>query len=315
MKTTLLDRFKGSLIGLTVGDALGGKFEGQTAAHIHARVPSLDALMQYPAKSLWYTDDTQMMIGVAETLITYQSMEEEALCKAFVQNYVPSRGYGQGARAVLEAMEEGRDYHFTANNIFPGGSYGNGAAMRVAPIGLFFRDHPEELISQARLSALPTHTHPLGIEGAIILAGAVGYVSSIDSIDKNTFLDHLFTVSSSSVFQEKIELTRRISRPEAIIQLGNGIAAQESVITAIACFLQSPDSFEETIGHAIFLGGDTDTLAAMAGAISGAYLGIDAIPKDLIAKLEDSPKGKAYIFDLAHKLFDLYADKSGSLIL
>ena len=90
--------------------------------------------------------------------IEKQEIEESSLCRAFVSNYVPSRGYGFGARRVLEAMEEGRDYRQVAESHFPGGSFGNGAAMRVAPVGLLFRDDPERLCQEARLSALPTHT-------------------------------------------------------------------------------------------------------------------------------------------------------------
>src|ERR1700722_13758591 len=103
-----------------------------------------------------------MAIGIAETLVTHGQIIEERLCEAFVANYVPSRGYGRGARAVLEAMEEGRDYRQVAEHHFPGGSYGNGAAMRVAPVGLLFRDDRVQLWEQARLSALPTHLHLLG---------------------------------------------------------------------------------------------------------------------------------------------------------
>ena len=153
----LQGRFRGCLLGLAVGDALGGRFEARTAEHIREKVPTVAALVEYPQDELWYTDDTQMAIGVAEALLDHGQIVEEHLCRAFVANYVPSRGYGWGARAVLDAMEEGRDYRQVAAAHFPGGSYGNGAAMRVAPVGLLFRDHPELLWEQARLSALPTH--------------------------------------------------------------------------------------------------------------------------------------------------------------
>jgi len=130
---TLEDRFLGCLLGLAIGDALGGKFEAQDAEAIRQRFPTGGALMGYPQEEIWYTDDTQMAIGVAETLVAHGQIVEEQLCAAFVANYVPSRGYGRGARAVLEAMEDGRDYLAVAEQYFPGGSYGNGAAMRVAP--------------------------------------------------------------------------------------------------------------------------------------------------------------------------------------
>ena len=305
MKTNLRKRFQGSLIGLAVGDALGGKFEGQDASYIQSRLPNLDALIHYPAESLWYTDDTQMMIGVAETLLTNGSIQEERLCKAFVENYVPSRGYGRGARAIIEAMEEGRDYQLVAKTIFTGGSYGNGGAMRVAPVGLRFHLTPDRLIEQAILSALPTHTHPLGIEGTTLMAIAVGLaLTQADDLNQAEFVSTLLKEAKQSEFKERLEKLAKIRFASEIPQLGNGIAAHESVVTAIACFLVNRDSFSQTIAEAIFLGGDTDTIAAMAGALSGAYLGIDEIPSHLIDKLEDTPKGKAYLFDLANQLFE-----------
>src|SRR5688572_10798471 len=103
----LRDRFEGCLLGLAIGDALGGLFEAQTADGIRGRFPSTEKLIAYPQEEIWYTDDTQMAIGVAEALIERGEIVEEVLCRAFVANYVPSRGYGRGARAVLDAMEDG----------------------------------------------------------------------------------------------------------------------------------------------------------------------------------------------------------------
>ena len=143
--STLKERFEGCLLGLAVGDALGGMFEAQSADAIQTRFSSIDQLIAYPREELWYTDDTQMAIAVAEALIDRGEILEDELCRSFVADYVPSRGYGRGARAVLDAMEEGRDYREIAEQYFPGGSYGNGAAMRVAPIGLVFRNDHKRL--------------------------------------------------------------------------------------------------------------------------------------------------------------------------
>src|SRR3984893_7339987 len=148
-ESVLRDRFRGCLLGLAIGDALGGKFEAQSAEAIRARFPTVEHLIGYPQEEIWYTDDTQMAIGVAETLAADGQIIEEHLCQAFVANYVPSRGYGRGARAVLEAMEDGRDYREVAEQYFPGGSFGNGAAMRVAPVGLLFRDDDDQIREQA----------------------------------------------------------------------------------------------------------------------------------------------------------------------
>lgn len=100
----LQDRFRGCLLGLAVGDALGGLFEAQTSESITARFSTLSDLIDYPQEELWYTDDTQMMLGVAETLVSCAAIDESELCRAFVANYVPSRGYGRGTRVVIEAM-------------------------------------------------------------------------------------------------------------------------------------------------------------------------------------------------------------------
>lgn len=306
LSDSLQDRFRGCLLGLAIGDALGGKFEAQTADAIRARFPSAAALIGYPQEEIWYTDDTQMAIGVAETLAAYGEIVEQRLCEAFVANYVPSRGYGRGARAVLDAMEDGRDYRQVAEQYFPGGSYGNGAAMRVAPIGLVFRDDRQRLWEQARLSALPTHVHFLGIEGAQLLAFAVALASQTDVFHRDAFFGELLSACQSEPYRERIERAAAVRSPDDLAGLGNRIEALESVPTAIASFGLTPDSFEKTIANVIFLGGDTDTLAAMAGAIAGAYLGASQLPQRLVGLLESSPKGREYLIELADKLANAY---------
>src|SRR4029078_7179155 len=142
-------------------------------------------------------DDTQMAIGVAETLVECGRIDEDEICRRFAATYHPQRGYGRGARIVLEAMLAGHDHKFLAANHFPGGSFGNGAAIRVAPVGLMFRHTHDKLWEQARLSALPTHVHPLAIEGAQLLALAVGLASAADPIDRDEFFTILANRCSS----------------------------------------------------------------------------------------------------------------------
>src|SRR5215831_3571135 len=84
--------------------------------------------------------------------------------------------------------------------------------------------------------------------------------------------------------------------------LGNRIAALESVPAALASFALTPESYAEAVGNVILLGGDTDTLAAMAGALAGAYLGAERLPQRLVGLLESSPKGRAYLVELADNL-------------
>jgi poly(ADP-ribose) glycohydrolase ARH3 len=307
MAPTLREGFRGCLLGLALGDALGGRFEAQSAEAIRQRFPTVAELFDYPSDELWYTDDTQMALGVAETLIAHGEIIESELCKAFVTNYVPSRGYGRGARAVLEAMEEGRDHNAVAERYFPGGSFGNGAAMRVAPIGLRFRNDPQRIKEQARLSALPTHRHPLGIEGARLLALGVGLASQLEEIQPPAFLGLLLEHCSLADFRQRLQLAQAVRCPADLAALGNGIEAIESVPTALASFALTPCSYSETVGNVILLGGDTDTLAAMAGALCGAYLGVQGLPSRLIDLLESSPKGRDYLVQLADSLHDAIA--------
>jgi len=301
------------LLGLAVGDALGGRFEAQSPEWIAQRYSTFQAMIDRPpVDTLDYTDDTQMTIGVAETLIEHGEIKEEALCRAFVKNYVPSRGYGSGARRVLDAMEEGQDYKAVAESHFPGGSYGNGAAMRVAPVALLFHQDLDAVWEQGRRSALPTHLHPLGIEGAQLLATAIALLTRDCYVDRTPLLRELRSRCHCEEFRAKLERLEVLQSPDELSQLGNGIAALESVATAIGSFLLSPDCYGTTIGRVILLGGDTDTIACMAGALSGAHLGVNAIPAHLLAMLEDHEgfKGRSYLDELARKLFQRHQESA-----
>jgi poly(ADP-ribose) glycohydrolase ARH3 len=300
----LEERFVGCLLGLAVGDAVGGLFEGQSPDWIARRFPTPAALLEGPLLDMiHYTDDTQMAIGVAETLVAVGRIEEEALCRAFVTNYVPSRGYGYGARRVLEAMEEGNDYQAVAQTHFPGGSYGNGAAMRVAPVGLFFHDDLDRAWEEARLQSLPTHRHLFGIEGAQVLAVAVGLCVRGD-LEREPFFGELTARCRTREWRDKLAQAAAVTGPEGLAGLGNRITALESVATAVACFRSAAEDYATAVGRAVLLGGDTDTIAAMTGALAGAYLGVGGVPGRWLGLLEEegSVKGRSYLEVLARDL-------------
>jgi poly(ADP-ribose) glycohydrolase ARH3 len=301
------DRFAGCLLGLAVGDALGAPYEGLTHADIFFQFGSPDSLVKNPSgDALFYTDDTEMMLGVAETLAECGRIEDEQLCRAFTENYHPERGYGQGARRVIEAMRKGKDHRTLAATLLPGGSFGNGAAMRVAPVGLLFADSSEELWEQARLSALPTHTHPLGIEGAQLLAVAVAWALKATAFDRKAFYHDLLARATTEEFRWHLEVAAKLKPGDSLAGLGSTLHAHRSVVTAMACFATAPGDFERVMSRAIGLGDDTDTVAAMAGALVGAFAGVSAIPPELLAKLEDGPaKGRSHIADLAARLHEL----------
>lgn len=295
-----LERFLGGLFGLAVGDALGAPFEGVPADHIFfVAGPIHELLAQTPDETFRYTDDTQMMIGVAEALLEDGEMRAETLARRFAANYEPDRGYGQGARQLVEAMAAGDNWDALAETIFPGGSFGNGAAMRVAPVGLLFAPNLQKVAEQARASALPTHRHPLGIEGAELLALAVALAAEGPPLDRARFYRALLDHCRYEEFRWQLRAARKLRPHQSLAFLGNSLPAHRSVVTSIACFTATPTSFEAVMASAISLGDDTDTLAAMAGALSGAHLGLSAIQPRWGEQVENA----AYIRALAERLY------------
>jgi poly(ADP-ribose) glycohydrolase ARH3 len=203
-------------------------------------------------------------------------------------------------------MAQGEDTGSLAATIFPGGSLGNGAAMRAAPIGLLFCHDLDLVRKQACLSALPTHVHPIGIEGAQLLAQAVALAAREEAFDRRAFYRTLLTACRSEEFRWALKAASRLRRLHSLAFLGSSLEAHRSVVTAIACFTVSPDSYEEIIARAISLGDDTDTVAAMAGAIAGAHLGIEGVPSLALGQLENGAQGRTAIEDLARRLHDAY---------
>ena len=306
------DRFAGCLLGQAVGDALGSPYEGLPADFIYWTYgPVRELFDQHPAEVLRYTDDTQMMIGVAEALVESGEIDGDALLERFAHNYQPERGYGTGARRILECVAGGGDGRHLAERVFPGGSFGNGAAMRAAPVGLLFCHDLTRVAEQARLSALPTHRHPLGIEGAELFALAVALAAQGPPFRRGRFYRALEARCTSEEFRWQVRAARDLRRGNSLGFLGSSLPAHRSVVTAIACFTTSPDSFEEAVTAAVALGDDTDTLAAMAGALVGAHLGLGGVPARWVDRLEGGPQGAGYLRELAAGLHRRYAEGGG----
>ena len=205
-----------------------------------------------------YTDDTVMTLAVAEALIeagpkadTDKISSECAKWMRELGNRYTGRGYGGRFAQWLSDPTMG-----------PYNSFGNGSAMRVSSIGWLF-DTMEETIRMAELSASVTHNHPEGIKGAIAIAAAIFMARNKASKEEIRAEIEKITGYDLSTSYEDYQRQRIRSA-----------ICQDTVPEAIAAFLEA-ESFEDTIRKAIVLGGDTDTLAAMAGSIAEAYYGID----------------------------------------
>jgi poly(ADP-ribose) glycohydrolase ARH3 len=307
--TEVLDRFRGSLLGGAVGDALGAPFEGRSA------VPFME-FMRFAgaAGPLRYTDDTHMTLTLAETLIDSGGVvDPDLLLFAFAAAYEaePWRGYGPGPPQVFRRHASGMSWRTAASSLHGGrGSLGNGGAMRVSPVALLAHDDPALLVALAKASAEVTHTHPVGWGAAVLQAGAIAAAlgSAGDALDPRTVVELARGVASDRHLRKGVERMGRIVEQGGSIpeDLGTGVEADQAVPAAIAAFLRCPDSFPDAIAQAVCLGGDTDTIASMVGALAGARLGVHAIPESWVDRLE----GAGRIGLTAERLHDLWKDRA-----
>jgi ADP-ribosylglycohydrolase len=227
------------MLGVIAGDIIGSVYEARGCKIKTKRFP----LFQ-PASH--FTDDTVLTLAIAEAILT--GSDYGSALKAFGRRY-PHSGYGASFSAWLFA-DENKPY----------GSWGNGAAMRVAPVGCAF-DTIAEVLLEAERTALPTHNHPEGIKGAQATALAV-YLARIGT-------------GRESIRQEiarrfGYDLDRTVDEVRPSYHLN--VSCQGTVPEALISFLDA-SSYEDAVRNAVSLGGDSDTLACIAGGIAQAFYG------------------------------------------
>ena len=180
--------------------------------------------------------------------------------------------------------------------------------MRIAPVGLFYHDAPD-IYDKARLSASVTHAHPIGVDGAAVLAWAVAQAVKLapqEPFPCEQFSQSLVDFVRTPEMQDKTVLVRTLIAEDvppldAARRLGRSVAVHESLPFALYAFLRHPRSFGACLLCATMHGGDRDTLGAMACAVSGAYLGVEAIPQAWREKVEN----RQHIESLAVKLAEM----------
>ena len=313
-----LDKITGAILGTFTGDALGMPVEGWSSWEISERYGEITEILPGRLKAGSYTDDTEMMIGIAESLLECGDFNDQHMALTFSRNFNHERGYGPGTTRVLQLIKSGTPWEQAVQNVFPGGSYGNGAAMRIAPAACLYVGRPDELRKCAAGSARLTHAHPQAVEGAALQASAVALALTADSqypLDQKGFLRSLKSSlpPEAGEYREKLDCAGKLLEIEPSVdrivrELGNGVKASQSVCTSIYIFLENYGSFEKAVVKAVSLGGDTDTIGAMTGAISGAYHGRKEIPGRWLDKLEEGQKGRGYVEELAAGLWLLLSD-------
>lgn len=251
-----------ALIGAICGDIVGSIYEWD-----NIKTKEFDLFQ----KGMNFTDDTVMTIAVADWAINGGQVEDY-LVKYGKMYSLPKGGYGGRFRQWLFDDEERKPY----------GSYGNGSAMRVASIGWLY-DTLEETLDMAKKSAECTHNHIEGIKGAQATAAAIFKLRQ--GASKEELKEYI-----TNTFEYDLNRTVDEIRPKYKFD----VSCQGTVPEAIICFLEST-SFEDAIRNSISLGGDSDTLACICGAIAEAYYDIpfdirkkvlDIIPQNFITIVE-----------------------------
>ena len=216
------------------------------------------------------TDDSCMTLAVAKSFTETWGKEDDVIRAALVKNMreigrrYPGAGYG------------GRFYHWLfGDDPKPYGSYGNGSGMRVSPVGWMF-DTLEDTLHAAKLSAEVTHNHPEGIMGAEAVAAAI-YLARTGKTKEEIkqFITGKFGYDLNRTLDE--------IRPDYTFTEICRTTVPESIIA----FLES-NGFEDAIRKAVSLGGDSDTIACMTGAIAEAYYGMPEKFKQEVHKRLDA---------------------------
>lgn len=327
-----LDRFRGSILGLAIGDALGHPTEFvSNLGAIRARWPPLgvtgfEPSGRHPAGT--FTDDTQMALAVARALCRAGRRDLDTLMTVTGEEFVAwsrspenNRAPGGTCLAGCRALARGVPWREAGVR----GSKGCGAAMRAAPVGLFHAGDIDALVRVSAAQSALTHAHPTGVASGVAAAAPVAHVLREGTLDGvfpfvRACLGRLtpallLDVGCDARLVETIglrEMLDAVDRAEAAASqeaedvctlLGGAWVGEEAVACALWCVLRAEGDFSGTVLRAANTSGDSDSIACVAGSIAGALMGVDAIPPVWRGQVE-----KADVLDgIARALHDAVA--------
>ena len=289
-----VERMRCSLNGLGVGDALGEMLSWEPHS-----APGRLASNSLPRSPWFHTDDTEMAISVVAVLKSHGEVNQEALARRFARRFErdPYRGYGHMTRIQLRDINSGANWRDTAADAFSGqGSMGNGGAMRVAPLEAYFADDLERCVSEARASAIVTHTHPEGIAGTIAVAVGTALAWQLRGTSglrrTRRFFEEVLDLTPQSQVRSAIEQASQLPAnapvDEVAEMLGNGalVTALDTVPFCLWIAAHHLGDYVTALAQAIRVGGDCDTNAAIVGGMVALSAGDDAIPAKWLAARE-----------------------------
>ncbi|MEV4489374.1 ADP-ribosylglycohydrolase family protein [Micromonospora coxensis] len=287
-----------SLAGLSVGDALGSQF------FVPGRRPGDMAAGRLPPPPWQWTDDTEMACSVVAELTEHGEVDRDRLALAFAHRCEPYRGYGPGAVTILRLIRTGTPWPVAAASAFDGqGSCGNGAAMRVGPLGAWYADSTAKAAARARASAEVTHAHPEGIAGAVAVAVAASLAARA-RLDGDRPDPARLLAAVTAALDPAAEVARGVRRAagllgrslaEAVDGLGNGsrVTAQDTVAFTLWVAATHLADYPAAVRACVEAGGDVDTTAAIVGSVVAAYTGVGTpggVPDGWLAAREPLPE-------------------------
>jgi poly(ADP-ribose) glycohydrolase ARH3 len=320
------DRCIGCLLGCAAGDVLGANLEFMSRAEIqrtHGRVDSFLASERRPRGT--FTDDTEMTLALAASLIDCGILSPGHCASSYARFFSlpPRRGYGPAVSQVLTMLCAGADYRATGRAVYAEGSFANGGAMRIAPVGLAYRNADDAVLFEAvRLALLCTHVHPDAVDGAFIQAKAIATLARLEDaggLDPGRLLSALRCKAETDAVKSRLEIVIKAQAAgwpdEKVLSAvctpnEYGEQFQIHAAEAVACGLWAlaccPADPEECIVGAVALGGDTDTVGALAGALAGALHGTAWFPQRWYNDMENEPGiGRDYVIEVARQLAKL----------
>ncbi|HNY64573.1 MAG TPA: ADP-ribosylglycohydrolase family protein [Deltaproteobacteria bacterium] len=322
-------QYVGSLVGQCLGDALGFPVEGQPHSVCREYVqeiieegPGLRARPGYVFGQ--YTDDSQLARELILSCLSSKGFNPADYAVRIADLFSMGRMVGGGIATWDAAMRLSQGVPWDQAGE-PSPSAGNGSAMRAGPIGLMYFDRTGSLVKAAHDQSFITHKDIRCSVGSVAIAGSVALALVNRPIDKPQFIaeiSHLVSVidpSAEAVFASLINWIdlKPVDAIRSILSEGYAFGDWQdwqgltpfvtgTVLWSLYSFLRTPDNYLETMATAIEVGGDVDSTAAMAGAISGAYLGMENLPEDLASHLTDQETwGFGELRELALDLFEM----------
>ena len=303
------DQFRGCLVGQALGDALGFVVEGRPPEVCREYADNVLGRDEHLGRSQFpfgqYSDDTQLARELIQSYTARGRFDPEDYARRISAIFSEGRIVGRGKSTEEAANRLARGIPWDEAGTLPPAA-GNGSAMRAGPIGLIFHDDPEGLVRAATEQGIITHADTRCSAGAIAVAGAVSLAARRRPVEPTPFLARLAELSGEveprfATYLRHLARWLRLSPEEAVTRISQEGLEQGptngsrgippfvvgSVLWSLYSFLRSPEDYRETIHTAIAAGGDADTTAAMAGAISGAHLGLPAVPRSLARRLID----------------------------